>query len=229
MNDADIAVSDPRELERQVADLRDQLAELRGSSTAISSQLSLISTYEQTKDLSSLPVDTVESRAIVAELYAAELRLEDIQQLANPTQQTVRVQQIIDLLDIRLTQEVRRSAMALEIQNRAKDAQRKAIEEQVAELNALLASDAWAEMEAVRRDKEFYAGAYQDYLSRLETIRRTGAPRPDLRIVADALIPAAPSWPRYKVLLVIAATLGFVLGIGLAAMREWNRKERAAL
>lgn len=68
---------------------------------------------------------------------------------------------------------------------------------------------------------------YQDYLTLLEGAGRERQNRPDLRIVADALMPTAPSSPNVRVWLAIAVSLALLGGLGIAMLREWNRHEQS--
>jgi uncharacterized protein involved in exopolysaccharide biosynthesis len=225
--DAGLPVADMQEIDGYSASLQERLFALNGEAASTQSKIEAIESFKTGSDLSTLPVDTPESRRLVAEIGAAEARLSEVRGTAGGTPEALDViESNIDNLRERLQQEVEIAALGLAIDRRAVDAQRDAIRREIDKLNALLASDVWTEIDTIRRDRVFLESAYLDYQERLEAVRKEGQVRPPLRVVADAMTPSAPSWPNYRAVLAIAATLGLFLGIAVAAMREWLRYER---
>jgi succinoglycan biosynthesis transport protein ExoP len=222
-------VADPQELEKQIFGLRQQLSVLEANAAALSTKLSLITASEEGTDSAAMVIDTPESRRILTELVAAEDRLALIRQRTDVAPQAVpALEEGINNLHASLRQELRLAANGIEIELQTTTAQRDNITDQINRLTEYIASDSWSELEAAQRDRSFYDTLFQDYLNRLENVRREAPNRADLRIVSDALLPTAPSSPRILAVLAISFTLGAFLGLGLAAMREWNRHDRAA-
>lgn len=218
---------DPQDIERQNSALLAQLAVLDADVSALSTKRALVSNYEQAGDFSSFPIDTPESRRLLGGLAVANERLADLRQRddASP-QMTSATEAGISSLQARLVQEAHLAAKSIEVELDIKKSERDTVAAQIQRLNDFLTSTASVELYALSRDKTFFDNAYQDYLSRIESAQRDEQSRPNLRIVADALMPMTPSSPRFKVTLAIALTLGAFLGIGLAALLEWNRHDR---
>lgn len=219
---------DPQDLERQTSALRSQLSALEAKAAALSTKLALFATYEQTGDISSIAIDTPVSRRLMSELAAAEDRLAKIRERSDAAPLIASATEGgIEALQASLRQEIRLAASAVTVEREMTMAEQKNIAAQIARMGEYLASDDWAELESMRQEKIFYEGMYQDYLTQLEGAGRERQGRSDLRIVADALTPTMPTSPNIKVVLAIAMTLAAFLGICMAAIREWNRNERA--
>lgn len=218
---------DPQELERQISALRQQASALEAKVAALTSKLSQVADFGRTGDIASIAIDTPESRRLLAEITAAEERLVEIKQRTDAAPQLASATEgSIIALRANLGQEIRLAEKAIEVERDMTIAEQANIAAQIARLSDTLASDDWAELEAVRQEKLLYDGMYQDYLTQLEGAGRERQNRPDLRIVADALTPTVPSSPNIKVVLAIAMTLAAFIGICIAALREWNRYER---
>lgn len=222
-----LVIVDPQEIERQTSSLRQQVSELEAKAAALSNKLSRFTAYEQTGDVSSVSIDTPESRRLLSELAAAEDRLAGIKQRSDAAPQLASATEGgIEALRGNLRQEIRLAAKAIEVERDMTLAEMANIKDQMARLGTYLASDDWAELESMRQEKTFYDGMYQDYLTQLEGAGRERQGRSDLRIVADALTPTIPTSPNIKVVLAIAMTLAAFVGLCIAALREWNRYER---
>ena len=216
--------SDPAEVQAEAATLRQRRTDLEREASLLRSQAALIPDATETGDPALLSTDDPANRQLLTDLYAAEARLAELTAQEPPSEPAIdAINANIRTLRARIGQEIRFSGMSTDRQLRAIEAEQAIVEDQIDHLNRLLTSEDWAELEAARRDRTFYETAYQDYMGRIETAERDGPLPTALRVVATALPPAAPSSPNYKVVLAISIMLGLVIGIGIAALREWNR------
>ena len=228
LHESGLFTADPQVLEGRISLLRQQHSALEAQVAALSVKLSLYTNFGQTGDVSSIAIDTPEARRLLAELALAKRRLLEVRQRPDATPEAAKATESgIKGLEAGLRQEIGFEARAIEVERAMTTAELDNIASQIAQLGDYLASDTWAELETVRQKKIFYDGMYQDYLTLLEGAGRERQNRPDLRIVADALTPMTPSSPNIKVWLAIAVSLAALLGIGIAALREWNRHERS--
>ncbi|MEX5562475.1 hypothetical protein SM764_03560 [Pseudophaeobacter sp. 1A16562] len=220
--------ADPQQIEQQTFALRQQLSMLEAKAAALKTKLSLIAAYERTGDTSVITLDSPASRQLLTELAQARDRLAGIQQQPGSQPQSVSaITDSIKTLEASLRQEVRLAASAIEVELETTVAEQESVRDQISQLNAYVASETWSALQAARRDKIFYDGAYQEYLSQLETTRYAPQSHSDLRIVADAVAPTLPSSPNKMVVLAISLTLSIFVGVGLAGISEWKRNERA--
>ena len=225
LHDSGLFTADPQELEGRISVLRVELSAREAKVAALTAKLAAYTDTEQSSDVTA--IDTLEGRQLLAELAAAKQRLSDVRQAADPNANLVSTtENRIKNLEASLRQEIRFAARAIEVERAVTEAEKDNIGSQIQQLGDYVVSDSWAELEAVRQKKIFYDGMYQDYLTLLEGAGRERQNRPDLRIVADALTPTLPSSPNIKVWLAIAVSLATLVGIGIAAIREWNRNER---
>lgn len=216
---------DPQELEGQISALRQQLSEHETKVAALSAKLLIYSNFENGGDAAS--IDTPQGRQLLTELAATRQQLLDAHQRAGTSSNFVTATENgIKSLEAGLRQEIRFAIQAIEVERTMATAEQDNITSQIARLGDFVASDAWSELEAVRDNKVFYEGVYQDYQKQLESAGRENRSRPDLRIVADAMTPTTPSSPNIKVWLAIAMSLATLIGICIASLREWNRHER---
>ena len=226
LHDSGLFTADPQELEGRIAALRDELSSHEAKVAALTAKLAVFASYEQSSDVTS--IDTLEGRRLLTELAAAKQRLIDVRQRTDANPNLVNATENgIKSLEASLRQEVRFAERAINVERAVTLAERDNIASQITRLGDYVASDAWAELEAVRQKKIFYDGMYQDYLTLLENASRERQNRPDLRIVGDALTPTIPSSPNIKVWLAIAVSLATLFGLGIASLREWNRHERS--
>jgi uncharacterized protein involved in exopolysaccharide biosynthesis len=220
--------ADPQQIQQQTFALRQQLSMLEAKAAALKTKLSLIAAYERTGDTSVITLDSPASRQLLTELAQARDRLAGIQQQPGSQPQSVSaITDSIKTLEASLRQEVRLAASAIEVELETTVAEQESVSDQIRQLNAYVASETWSALQAARRDKIFYDGAYQEYLSQLETTRYAPQSHSDLRIVADAVAPTLPSSPNKMVVLAISLTLSIFVGVGLAGISEWKRNERA--
>lgn len=215
--------ADPQDLQRHTAGLRQQLSDLDAESAALSMKLSLIGSAEDVSVLSPFAAETPEGMRLLNDLSAAEARLEELRRRSDIPRETLsQIEGGLANLRATLRQEVARVANSVELQLDMITAKHTSIAAQISALQDYFTSSDWAQLEAGRRDKEFYETMYQNSLTQMEGIFREPT-RSDLRIVSDALPPLNPSFPDYQVVLAIAGTFGAFIGAGLAMFREWNR------
>lgn len=226
LHDSGLFTADPQELEGRISSLRQQLSAQEAKVAALSAKLALLSDPDQNNNLQA--IDTLEGRRLLTELAAARKRLLEVRLRSDANPQVVSATENgITNLEASLSQEISFAASAIEVERVVMLAEQDNIAGQIKRLGDYVASDAWAELEAVRQKKIFYDGMYQDYLTLLEGAGRERQNRPDLRIVADALMPTAPSSPNVRVWLAIAVSLALLGGLGIAMLREWNRHEQS--
>jgi polysaccharide biosynthesis transport protein len=215
--------ADPQELQGHTAALRQQLSNLAAESAALSMKLSLIGAAEDVSDLSAFAAETPEGTRLLNDLSAAEARLKELTRRSGIPKETLdQIEGGIANLRATLHQEVARVANGIELQLDMITAKETSIAAQISAIQAYFTSSDWAQLEAGRREKELYETMYENSLTQIEGIYREPT-RLDLRIVSDALPPLNPSFPDYKVILVLAGTIGAFFGAGLAMFREWNR------
>ncbi|MEO8243761.1 MAG: GumC family protein [bacterium] len=226
LHESGLFTADPLELQGRISALRAELSAHDAKVAALSAKLAVYAGYAQNSDGAS--IDTPEGRRLLSELVAAKQRLLDVQQKAAANSNSVSATENgIRNLEASLQQEISFAVNATELERAATIAERENIAGQLTQLGDFVASDAWAELEDVRQQKIVYDGMYQDYLKQIEGAARDKQSRTDLRIVADALTPTTPSSPNIKVWLAIAITLATMIGLGVAAIREWNRYEQS--
>ena len=226
LHDSGLFTADPQELEGRIAALREKLSEHEAKVAALSAKLAVYSNYEQSGD--DTTIDTPEGRRLITELGEARQRLLDVRQKSDVSPNLVSATESgIKNLEASLRQEIRFAERATEVERAVTIAEHDNFADQIQLLGDYVASDAWAELEAVRQKKIFYDGMYQDYLTQLEGAGRERRNRPDLRIVADALRPTIPSSPDIKLWLAIAVSFAILIGLCIASLREWNRHERS--
>ncbi len=224
----DRVAADPQQVQQRSFALRQQLSALESKAAALTAKLSRIAQYEQTSDTSAITIDTPASRRLLTELAQAKDRLAKVRQGSDASPQSVAaITGSIATLEASLRQEVRLAASAIEVELETTRAERQSVSSEIGRLNDYVASDTWATLQAARRDKIFYDGAYHEYLSQLEQAQLAPQNHSGLRIVADAVPPTLPSSPNKMVVLAISLTLGIFLGIGLAGLIEWKRNERS--
>lgn len=228
LHESGLLTASPQELDGRISALRAELSAQDVRIAALTAKLAAYSGYAQNSDTGT--VDTPEGRRLFSELAAARQRLLDAREKAgtNPNAVTA-TENGIKNLEASLRQEIAFAVNAIVIEREAANAERDNIASQIAQLGDFVASDAWSELEVLRKKKLTYDTMYQDYLKQNETAGHDRQGRADLRIVADALTPTAPSSPNIKVWLAIAVTLSLLVGLGIAASREWNRHERSRI
>ena len=221
--------SDPTELQNEAAALRQRLTELERDASLLQSEVAIRSEDGREADPALLSTDDPASRQLLSDLYAAQDRLAELEeQEARSEPAIAAINENIRTIQARIAQEIRFGAMSSALALEANEAEQEIVRDQIGRLNELLTSEDWADLEAARRDRTFYETAYQDYLARLEATERDGPSASALRVVATALPPSAPSSPDYKIVLAISVVLGLVIGIAIAAIREWNRSAAKA-
>ncbi len=228
LHESGLFTADPLGLEERISLLRQDLSAFDARIAALSAKLSIYNDFGRGGDVTSIAIDTPEARRLLAELAVAKRRLLEVNQRTDVTARAASATETaIKNLEVGLRQEIDFEARAIEVERTMTIAEREIVASQIAQLGEYLASDTWAELEALRHKKVFYDGMYQDYLELLEGEGRERQARNDIRIMADALTPSVPSSPNVKVWLAIAVTLAALVGIGIASLREWNRNERS--
>lgn len=87
--------------------------------------------------------------------------------------------------------------------------------------NQTLPNDVMVDVFELQQDAETTRDLYTTYLTRLRESEQEGAlALPDSRIISNAAVPGAPSYPSVRSTLMMALMLAGALGLGLAYIRE---------
>lgn len=219
-----ISVSDPSDLGRQVASLKERLAAAELEVETTRTRLGVLS---EIGDVAILPIGARQTERI-AELHgnlATTLRRLALLRSRDGASVTAVAQLDGVAAELRdsLTQELRQLADTLELRLATTATAR---DELAAELRQLMdygRSAAWAQLLDAEREAGVYQEMYDGYRKDLETIYLQPAARSEVSVSSKALMPVSPSFPRYKPILALAGALGIALALGFAMYREWTR------
>lgn len=217
------AVTDAEDLKGRITEFRQQLSTVNASEAEARARLSLISQEEDADVLEAAALQTTETLEIYNDMTNSTSKLAELQQKPGVSGDTIaRLEESIAEMRTSLRQVARRLRNELELELAVIAARRSSI---LSEMNDILdygRSTAWSNLLEAQRKSEVYEGIYQVYLNELESVNRRGADV-NVRLVSEARPTVYPSFPNYKVLLVLAVTIGIVVGAGLAMYREWAR------
>lgn len=217
-----------------LAKMREASGEPVGSSAEARASMS--------RELSTAQVELVQARVALQDARAGRIDTTTDQEIASVTRQLADLNQQIaqDTASLgpahnRVRQSTAaRTRLAARLQdatqrataNAARTAEQRvaALEKRVTELGAIIASSRTVTNTGIgdrEREIETLDAQIQQLLQRREVARLSSAvERSPLRIMTEAVPPAAPSFPNVPILLGVAAALGLFIGIALAFLRE---------
>ena len=218
-----VSVSDPLDLGRQIADLKQGLGEADLEAEATRIKLDAISSV---KDVAKLPPGAMQTERIAGlhgDLVVSERQLEALRARTASVAVIRQVEGVVAGLRDSLQQELQQLSDTLELQLATAIAARS---RRAAELDTLMEygkSAAWSQLQDVEREAQLYRAMSDDYSKDLETAYLQSSVQSGVSLQSAALPPIRPSFPRYKVVLALSMVLGLLLGLGVAMYREWNR------
>lgn len=213
-------------LSNRVSELKTQLEVAQEKAKAFNSQTSLVSpellaTLEvQNKDLRER-VTNARTQAKAARERVAGLKRATTFDERIALAQDVELSRLPkgDAFETRYAQVIARAELDLaraDTQQAALIKSQEALEEQISRQG-----DDLIQLQQLTRDVEASSTLYEYFLSRLkETSAQQGIQQADSRILSTAVIPAAPTAPRKKLILVMCALLGGMIGVGMVLVRE---------
>jgi succinoglycan biosynthesis transport protein ExoP len=223
LSQGDIMVASAEDLEARVAELRQQLTMVNASEAEVRARLSLSLQAEDADALEAAALQTDETTQMYNDMMSASSALAQLEQQSGVSGDTIaRLEESIAGMRASLDRVVRRNRQELELELAVITARRSSLLNELNEMLDYSRSTAWSNLIETQRRAELYEGMYQEYLSELESVSR-GDVDSDVRLVSEARPPVDPSFPKYKVHLVLAVTIGFAVGGGIAAYREWGR------
>lgn len=213
-------------LANRVAELKDQLEAAEEKAKAFNSQTSLVSP----EMLAALEVQNKDLRERVDVARAqVELALDRFTVLTETTDYAARLDLTRDAELARLPEGAAFEARYGQVVARAQLDLARA-ETQLAALiksQEVLAKqisrqgDDMIQLQQLTRDAEASGTLYEYFLSRLkETSAQQGIQQADSRVLSTAVVPNQPTSPRKKLILVMCAVLGGMIGVGVVLARE---------
>ena len=221
------AVTSVMDLRERIADLRRNLSQIASEEAVLKERLDAFMELQGDEKLRWASFLSDGSTKTYFELQQNEEQLADLQdRSAVPRETLTQLRDAIAAKRDSLDQAFDRAQGELEAERSALRARRNSVEAVIEELQEYGQSPEWTDLLVTERKGATYEDLYQTYLTRIEDLYRQGADSP-LRLVSEAVIPAAPSFPNYKVAFAISIALGLAAGICLALMREWRRRPAA--
>ncbi|TPE49146.1 GumC family protein [Amaricoccus solimangrovi] len=215
-------VSDAADLTRQVAQLKERLADSEIEAKTTRARLDVLSGVT---DVAALPVGAQQTERIAelhGNLVATTRRLDLLRARDASAAAIAQLEGMIADLRESLTQELGQLSDSLELRLATVVATRSSLEGELRALMDYGRSASWSQLQAAEREARVYQEMYDGYRKDLETVYLQST-RPEVSVTSEALIPVSPSFPRYKAVLALACAFGLALGVGLALYREWSR------
>ena len=185
-------------LERQLKELRNRRAQVEGQLVSLRDRIAALETTEDPALRLRLAADDVLTALAAGDLTDPLLRSRFDDRLATISQQ--------------LAQDLAR----LESQVLSLDQAAQSLADDIARQSQDL-----IRLDQLAREADANRLLYEHFQTRLkETSAQLGIRQADSRILSEAVIPRLPAAPGKKMILVLAAVLGLVLGAGLVLMRE---------
>ena len=219
-----VVVADAADLQRRTANLTENLTAARAEAAGVRGRLALTAVPVDLRTLPPAVLQTDVAVTIFRNFVAASDTLDQLRARPDaPKDVTAKLEASIAEMHQALEAELQRSSDALELSLAEITARQDSLISELGELSTYGQSPAWSELLDAERKAAIYQNMYSDYLNDLEHSYSQVPRRAEVRMISEALPPLGSSFPRYKVVLALAITLGAILGGALAVYREWNR------
>lgn len=213
------------DLNERVADFREQLSAINTEKAVIEARLERIPQVVEGETIDQLVLlsdDTARLSAELLETTEILLRLEGQSGLSQSTR--TRLEETIESLHSQLVQAISLVREDLESEQNSLAARRAGILAERENVMAYALSDAWTELVRAEQTTQTYEQIHRSYVLELEDLVAQGQVEP-VRIISNARPAFSPSFPNYRVFIVFIITFGIALGIAIALLREWLRKQ----
>ncbi len=214
-----------QELENRAEVFRDRLSSISSDETAVTARLRMFSVENASTSrtvASLISDDAAETRVQLAQ---AQSQLDQLRSRYGESGASLRqTENAIATLHQTLDLALERAREEQELELAVLAAQREGI---IGELDRILGYSRggdWFNLRKAEQDVEIYQDIYQSYLNQLENFLQDDVVVP-VSLATEARASAAPSFPNYTVILVLAAVTGIVAAVMLAFIREWMRAQ----
>ncbi len=214
-------VTSAKGLDDRIAAFHQQLSDSSANEAEVRARISLIS---QASGVDSLPASALqedETLKLYSVMLSASKKLELYRQQSGVSTDTLeRLEESIEGMRASLERAVRHIRDDLELELAVIAARNLAIQRDLNAIQEYGGSTEWANLLKAQREAETFERIYQQNLDELENVHRSDASHA-IKLVSKALPPVSPSFPKYKVMLVLIVTFGILVGAALAMAREW--------
>jgi succinoglycan biosynthesis transport protein ExoP len=212
-------------LNSRIAQLTEARSAVEEAEAAIMARLALM---ENTDDLEALKVAALQAEGgpeLVAAYEEASGKLEQLRQRGAAQQLIAQLEASAKDLRRELDGLLSRTRSNLEQELAILSARRDSINGEFE--RALLQSSrrSWSEILIAEDQAGVFQNIYADHLRELEAVYGRAGAVP-INVEARARPAVEPSWPDYKLVLMLAAVSGLVLGVAIVMLREWYASHR---
>ena len=210
------------DLEDRIAEFHQQLSAVSANEAEIRARLEMISQGDDMEAVQASALQTDATLEIYSDLISATRKLEQLSNQPGVSQDTLnRLEESVTGMRASLERAVRRIRDDLDLQLAVITARKATILEELGRIQDYGRSPEWAQLREAQRNAEVYERIHQEHLNELENLNRDDASS-DVRLISPARLPANPSYPKYRVMLVLAGIFGLLVGLAIAMKREWS-------
>jgi uncharacterized protein involved in exopolysaccharide biosynthesis len=215
------------DLDASTARLMEARSEVEAAESTISARLSLM---EDTDDLEALKVAAFQAEGgsdLVAAFEQASGQLEQLRQRGAAAYLVAQLEDSVENLRRELDQLLGRTRISLEQELEVLFARRASINRDLERALSPTSRRNWSEKLIAEHQAGVLQNIYADHLRELEIVYGRSGEVP-ISVIARARPSIEPSWPSYKLVLMLAVVTGLVVGGAIAMLREWYASGRVA-
>ena len=215
--------------DQQLSQLNAQLIQLQGETAEALASVDSIRQIIASGNLDAVVSDALDMPVITdmrSRYLDASRREADISaRLGDDHEQAIRLRGEMSEYRRLMFEELSRIAESYDSRYQVAKAREDALLKQVQDATGVstTANDSLVQLRELEREAESYRTLYQTFLQRYqEAVQQQSFPITEARIISRATVPTQPSSPKFLTTLATFAGFGMVVGIGVAAFREFR-------
>ena len=211
-------------LDAHLAQLMQTRSELFEAETATEARLSLLQSSGDDGSLEAAALQAEGGSELFDAYQEASSVLADIRKRGTPLASIAQLEGSVAQLREDLEQSIERARRTLKQDLVILAAQRDSIERALEDALFRSSQGNWSERLTEEYQAQVFQNIYADYLRELQNVYDRAGVVP-VRVMTSARPRFDPSAPDYKLVLVLSAVLGLLLGGAIAMLREWLRSQ----